>query len=123
MANQTGIAITIKAFLVTGKSLDEQLKSLTMVHDAHASGDYTELLKISTIDEVKTEQKTRRVDEPAPMATVTATEAGGGNSPTMTETEAEQDASGLAEAFSEVEPANEDNGTEVPEFIKNGKKK
>ena len=63
--NQTGIAITIKAFLPTGSTIDEQYNALTIVKDAHASGDYTALLKAAKVEEVKTEQKTRRVeDEP-----------------------------------------------------------
>lgn len=64
MANQTGIAIVIKAFLPTGKSLDDQFAALTIVKAAHESGDYTEVLKAAQIDEVKAEQKTRRVDSP-----------------------------------------------------------
>lgn len=62
MANQTGIAIVIKAFLPTGKTIDEQYEALTKVKEAHASGDYGTLLNSATIEEVKTEQKTRRVE-------------------------------------------------------------
>lgn len=64
MANQTGIAIVIKAFLPTGKSLDEQFAALSAVKTAHETGDYSELLKAATIEEVKTEQKTRRIGAP-----------------------------------------------------------
>lgn len=68
MANQTGVAIVIKAFLPTGKSLDEQFNTLSLVKAAHESGDYTEVLKAAQIDEVKAEQKTRRVGTPAANA-------------------------------------------------------
>ena len=71
--NQTGIAITIKAFLPIGKTVPEQLAALTMVQTAHETGDYAEVLKAAKVDEVKSEQKTRRVEEeikpePAPEA-------------------------------------------------------
>jgi len=61
--NQTGIAITIKAFLPIGKTVPEQLAALTMVQTAHETGDYAEVLKAAKVDEVKSEQKTRRVEE------------------------------------------------------------
>jgi len=64
MSNITGIAIVIKAFLPTGKTLDEQFNALSIVKTAHETGDYAPLLAASQIDEIKTEQKTRRVDEP-----------------------------------------------------------
>lgn len=63
--NQTGIAIVIKAFLPTGKTLDETYAALTVVKTAHESGDYAPLLSVAKIDEVKTEQKTRRFEEAA----------------------------------------------------------
>ena len=67
--NQPGIAISIKGFLPTGKTLDEQFAALTIVKTAHETGDYSELLKAAHDVEVKTEQKTRRVEEkPAPAA-------------------------------------------------------
>lgn len=70
--NQTGIFIGIKAFLPTGKSLDEQFAALSLVKAAHETGDYAALLAAAKIDEVKTEQKTRRVeDTPAPAAVET----------------------------------------------------
>lgn len=62
----SGIAITIKAFLPTGKTLDEQFTALSLVKEAHASGDYSAVLKAANIDEVKAEQKTRRVEEKPP---------------------------------------------------------
>ena len=63
MANQTGIAIIIKAFLPTGKTLDEQFAALSIVKTAHETGDYAPVLAAASIDEVKAEQKTRRVEE------------------------------------------------------------
>lgn len=66
MANQTGIAIVIKAFLPTGKTLDEQFNALTIVKNAHETGDYSALLKAASVEDVKTEQKTRRVEDAAP---------------------------------------------------------
>lgn len=62
-ANQTGIAIVIKAWLPTGKTIDEQFEALSTVKEAHKTGNYAELLSVSTIEEVKTEQKTRRVED------------------------------------------------------------
>lgn len=62
MSNVTGIAIVVKAFLPTGKTLDEQFEALSLVKDAHASGDYSKLLAAASIDEIKTEQKTRRME-------------------------------------------------------------
>lgn len=63
--NQQGIAIVIKAFLPTGKTLDEQFNALSIVKTAHETGDYSPLLAASQDVEVKTEQKTRRIEEPA----------------------------------------------------------
>lgn len=60
--NQTGIAIVIKAFLPTGKTLDEAFNALSIVKSAHETGDYTALLAAAQIDEIKTEQKTRRIE-------------------------------------------------------------
>lgn len=60
--NQTGIAIVIKAFLPTGKTLDETFTALSIVKQAHETGDYAPLLAVAKVEEVKTEQKTRRVD-------------------------------------------------------------
>lgn len=60
--NQSGIAISIKAFLPTGKTLDEAFNALSLVKAAHESGDYTALLAAAQIDEIKTEQKTRRIE-------------------------------------------------------------
>ena len=62
--NQSGIAIVIKAFLPTGKTLDEQFAALSIVKKAHETGDYATLLTAAQDVEVKTEAKTRRVDDP-----------------------------------------------------------
>lgn len=106
--NQTGIAITIKAFLPTGSTIDEQFAALSIVKDAHASGDYTALLKAAKVEEVKTEQKTRRVeDEPATTSDNTAGTAdteqtkGGGETASQEQpnTEAETDLAGTVPAF------------------------
>lgn len=61
--NIAGIVIVIKAFLPTGKTLDEQFAALSIVKDAHAEGDYSKLLAAASIDEVKTEQKVRRMED------------------------------------------------------------
>lgn len=69
MANQTGIFITIKAWLPTGKNLDEQYAALSLVKAAHETSDYAPLLNAAKIEQVQTEQKTRRMDD-APAQTV-----------------------------------------------------
>ena len=105
--NQTGVAIVIKAFLPTGTTIDEQFAALSIVKDAHATGDYAALLKAAQIDEVKTEQKTRRVeDEPA------AAEPETGQDQTK---EPEQPAA-------ETAPADEPTTEEIPGFLKRSKK-
>lgn len=63
MANQTGIAIVIKAWLPVSGSISEQIAKLQLVETAHASGDYAELLKAATVEDIKTEQKTRRIED------------------------------------------------------------
>ena len=76
--NQNVIAISIKAFLPTGKTLDEQFAALSIVKTAHETGDYSALLKAAQDVQIKTEAKTRRVEEhpgiPHPAAPVAATE-------------------------------------------------
>lgn len=62
MANQTGIFISITAWLPTGKGLDEQFQALSLVKAAHESGDYAPLLAAASIEAVKTESKTRRME-------------------------------------------------------------
>lgn len=64
--NQTGIAIAIKAWLPTGKTLDEQFEALSLVKQAHETGDYSALLATATVEAVKTEQKNRRVEDAEP---------------------------------------------------------
>ena len=65
--NQSGIAISLKAFLPLGKTVEEQIAALTTVKTAHETGDYAFLLAAVHDIEVKTEQKTRRI-EVAPAA-------------------------------------------------------
>lgn len=121
----SGIAIVIKAFLPTGKTLDEQFTALSIVKDAHATGDYAALLQAAKIDEVKTEQKTRRMeDEP-----VAVTESSGD---VMADLDAKtEDASGLNAEFNKLDQAAETEQTEAtagdqddptPAFLKKGKK-
>lgn len=64
--NQNIIAITIRAALPTGKTLDEQFAALSIVKTAHETGDYAPLLKAAQDVQIKTEAKTRRVEEAAP---------------------------------------------------------
>lgn len=61
--NQSGIAIVIKAWLPAGKTLDEQFEALSLVKTAHATGDYAPLLAAAKVEEVKTEQRTRRMEK------------------------------------------------------------
>ena len=63
-----GIAITIKAFLPTGKTIDEQFETLSLMKKAHETGDYSEVLKRANVDEIKAEQKTRRIEDEPPAA-------------------------------------------------------
>lgn len=68
--NQTGIALTIKAWLPITGSISEQIATLQTVEAAHTSGDYTALLNTAKVEDVKAEQKTRRVeDQPAAVET------------------------------------------------------
>lgn len=82
MSNVTGIAIVVKAFLPTGKTLDEQFAALSIVKEAHETGDYAALLAAAKIDEVKTEQKTRRVEN-APQVEATAADFAEVDEPAM----------------------------------------
>ena len=68
MALENGIAITIRAFLHTGKTLDEQFAALTMMKEAHETGDYSKVLAVAQIDEIKAEPKTRRAAAETPVA-------------------------------------------------------
>lgn len=76
--NQTGIAIIIKAWLPVSGTIKEQIASLKIVETAHESGDYAELLKAASVEDIKTEQKTRRVEDVAatPPAAQEGDEAG-----------------------------------------------
>lgn len=64
--SKTIIAISLKAHVPIGGDIEGQAKILNVVAKAHESGDYSEVLKIATIDTVKAEMKRRRFeDEPA----------------------------------------------------------
>lgn len=119
MANQQGIAIVIKAFMATGKTLNEQFEALSKVKTAHETGDYSEVLKASTIDEVKAEQKTRRIEDapptpPAPPASGEETQA---------DIEDAINAARRPEDGDEPSAPNDPAGdpAEVPAFLKKGK--
>jgi hypothetical protein len=101
MANVTGIAITIKAFLPTGKTIDEQFDALSLVKQAHETGDYSAVLAAAKIDEVKSEQKTRRMDD----------------EPQAEQSEAEQ--ASTADPLDQPAPAYDE---DVPDFLKKEKK-
>ncbi len=107
--NQTGIFIGIKAFLPIGRELNEQLAALTMVKDAHESGDYSALLAAATVDDVKTQQITRRVEDTqkVPPAEDTAETS----KPAL---------SGPAETKPAETPADD---ADVPEFLKQAESK
>lgn len=89
--NQTGIAIVIRAFLPTGKTVEEHHAALTMMMKAHETKDYSEVLKASDISDVKAEPKTRRIETDEPASDEPAA--------------APTDDSGLTDAFNAVEPA------------------
>ena len=73
--NQNGIAISLKAFVPMGKTIDEQLEVLMLVKQCHETGNYAPLLERAIVDAVKAEQKTRRVEDPVEQAQGEATEA------------------------------------------------
>lgn len=120
--NQTGIAITIKAWLPTGKTFDEQFEALSLVKDAHATGDYSKVLAASKIDEVKAEQKVRRIEVETEItagsgdmyADIGAEKPEPEPEPELTAAEPEPEA--LATA------PNEPDDADVPEFLKKTKK-
>ena len=70
--NQNIIAITLRAALPTGKTLDEQFAALSIVKQAHETGDYAPLLKAAQDVQIKTEAKTSRVEQAAPAAAAPA---------------------------------------------------
>lgn len=63
MANQNGIFITIKAWLPVTGPISEQIAKLQLVETAHATSDYAPLLAAATVEDVKAEQKTRRIED------------------------------------------------------------
>lgn len=72
--NQPGIAITIKAWLPSGKDLDAAHKALSIVKEAHETGNYATLLAAAQVEDVKTTMTQRRVEE-APVAVAPVTVA------------------------------------------------
>lgn len=50
MANQNGIAVTIKGFLPTGKTMDEQFEAMTLVRAAQGDHDQLPSLMHELID-------------------------------------------------------------------------
>ena len=112
--NQTGIAITIKAFLPIGKNLDRQLAALTLVKTAHETSDYAALLGAARIDEVKTEQKTRRVAE-----TPAAPDA---NDPDFAEVEGVGTETAV-DPIHDPAPTAPIDDAEIPDFLKSKSKK
>lgn len=95
--NVPGVAIVIKAFLPVGKTIDEQFAALSLIKEAHATGDYSKVLAAAKIEEVKAEQKTRRMED-EPQQAVTDDDP----------------------SFSEVEAPAAD--ADVPEFLKKDRK-
>lgn len=61
MANVSGIAIQIKAFMPIGSTIADTMAALSSIEKAEKTGDYTEVLKSSNIEAIKVEQKTRRM--------------------------------------------------------------
>lgn len=67
--NEKGVAIVVKAWLPVGETIEEVSAALTKVTTAHVTGDYAGLIGKAKVDEVKTDLKTRRVeDAPEPVA-------------------------------------------------------
>lgn len=124
--NQTGIAIVIKAFLPTGKTLDETYAALTVVKTAHETGDYAPLLAVAKIDEVKTEQKTRRVEAEVQEPSAEDKSDGAAAEAALAEFEAEG-GTPMDEVEAELAPTepglNLDPAADVPDFLKGKKKK
>lgn len=111
MAIENGIAITIRAFLHTGKTLDEQFAALTMMKEAHASGDYSKVLAVAQIDEIKAEPKNRRSATETPVAApVAPVEAG----PLVGMMEAEAELAPLEEAAPYHDPDFSDLPDDLP---------
>lgn len=123
MANVSGIAIVIKAFLPTGKTLDEQFAALSIVKTAHETSDYSSLLKAASIEEVKTEQKTRRIeDQPQTQTTQDATSQSSGHATGAAPDLADAAHTDLGPSTTEQTPADPDPEADVPAFLKKDKK-
>lgn len=65
MATERGIAVTIKGFLPMTDDINNQLEVLTTVKEAHENQDYSAVLEKMSVEQVRTEQKTRRKTEGA----------------------------------------------------------
>lgn len=64
MANQNGIAVTIKGFLPTGKTLDEQFAAMSLVRAAQGNTyEIAELINSLTDFSFDAQIKTRRVND------------------------------------------------------------
>lgn len=117
--NQTGVSIVIKAWLPVSGSISEQIASLQMVETAHSTGDYAELLKAAKVEDIKTEQKTRRIEEPTSVRldaeTARHLECVDDETGEIVQQSiaSREDASGLKEAFDKVEPAGTIGGAEI----------
>jgi hypothetical protein len=70
---QPGLVISIKAFIPLTRDLNQNLEALTLAKQAHETGDYSHLIAAATVDEVKVEQRSRRVED-APVAPVAEAE-------------------------------------------------
>ena len=65
MANQNGIAVTIKGFLPTGKTLDEQFHAMSLVRGAQDDDSaMAELINSLTDFTFDAQMKTRREPKP-----------------------------------------------------------
>lgn len=65
MANQNGIAITIKGFLPIGKTMDEQFEAMGLVRDAQEDVQALPALAYGLIDfSFDAQMKTRREPKP-----------------------------------------------------------
>ena len=111
MALENGIAITIRAFLPTGKTLDEQFAALTMMKEAHETGDYSKVLAVAKIDEIKAEPKTRRGPADAAPAPASA-----GPLADMMEAPLEEEALEEA-ALEEAAPFHDPDFSDLPDDI------
>jgi len=62
--NQSGVEITIKAFLPTGKTVDQQFTALTLIKEAKETGDFSAMIGACEDVSIKTTVRSRRVEEP-----------------------------------------------------------